>query len=249
MNTIYDCGIKFNPISVSEILKVVCELKKLGRRGIQITGVNLEQVAQLEKNEKFADYVNASDFVNIDGSIVYWYLKLKGYPIEGRALCADILYGLLDEAERKGETVFFLGATQDIIERLVTDIHQKYPHIIISGYHNGYFDDDAEIVEMIKSASPTYLFLGMPTPKKEFFISEYKSVLNASVCFGVGGMFDILAGEVNRAPAWIQKCHMEWLYRISQNPIGHTKRVWRALVPCVKVMWRYRKTPKNQVIE
>ena len=85
MNTIYDCGIKFNPISVSEILKVIGELKKLGRRGIQITGVNLEQVAQLEKNEKFADYVNASDIVNIDGSIVYWYLKLKGYPIEGRA--------------------------------------------------------------------------------------------------------------------------------------------------------------------
>ena len=246
MNTIYDCGIKFNPMSVGEILNAVSEWKMSGRSGIQITGVNLEQIALLEKNEKFADDINSSDIVNVDGSIVYWYLKSKGYQIEERALCADIFIGLLEEADRKGESVFFLGATQEVIERLVFNIQQQYPNIVISGYHNGYFEDDTKIVDIIKSVSPTYLFLGMPTPKKESFISTYKSELNASVCFGVGGMFDIMAGKANRAPAWIQKCHMEWLYRISQNPIGHTKRIWRALIPCLKIMWRHFSVRKKQ---
>ena len=88
----------------------------------------------------------------------------------------------------------------------------------------------------------------MPSPMKERFASKYKYVLNTRVCLGVGGMFDIIAGKANRAPAWIQKCGMEWFYRITQNPVGHTKRILCAFFPCMSVFLKYLFEKRNQSI-
>ena len=88
----------------------------------------------------------------------------------------------------------------------------------------------------------------MPSPYKERFITKYKNELNTSVCFGVGGMFDIIAGKAERAPLWVQKCGLEWLYRITQNPLGHTKRVFRALPACFWVFGKYLFTSKKQLV-
>ena len=244
--TVYDCGVKFNLMSPVEVVREVSTLSEQGKTGIQITGVNLEQIALLKKNEAFADYVNASDLVNVDGTIVYIYLRLKGYPIKQRTLCADILYEFLKDADLRGDDVYFLGATQESVEAVVSNIQTQYPNIQVVGYHNGYFEDELEVVQDIKSKHPKYLFIGMPSPHKERFITKYKSEMGASICFGVGGMFDIIAGKAERAPFWIQRCGLEWLYRISQNPGGHTKRVLKALPACLWVISRYLFTSKKK---
>ncbi len=246
--TVHDCGIKFNLMSPVEVACKVETWLEQGKTGLQITGVNLEQIALLKKDESFADYVNASDIVNVDGTIVYLFLKLKGHPIKQRTLCADILYEFLKSADQEGDSVFFLGAAQDSVEAVVVNIQTQYPNINIVGYHNGYFEDEHEVVQEIKSARPKYLFIGMPSPYKERFITKYKNELNTSVCFGVGGMFDIIAGKAERAPLWVQKCGLEWLYRITQNPLGHTKRVFRALPACFWVFGKYLFTSKKQLV-
>ena len=235
MNTIHSCGIKINPISVDEVISLTDKWMENGDKGIQITGINLEQIALLSKNPHFRDFVNSSDIVNIDGMIVYWYLKLKGYKIQYRTLCADILLKMLANANQRKQKIYLLGAEQDTIERLVSVMNEKYPDIIICGFHNGFFKDEKIIVSDISEKKPDYLFIGMPSPFKERFISTYKKQLNTGVCFGVGGMFDILAGKVQRAPEKVQKLGIEWLYRITQNPVGHSKRIMRALLPCLKV--------------
>lgn len=248
MNTIFDCGIKFNPITANEVLDFVNHWGKEGKKGIQITGVNIEQIALLEKNNEFASYINNSDIVNIDGTIVYLFLKLKGYKIKQKTLCADILYKFLHDANEKRDSIYLLGATQDTIEKVVENIHKQFPNIIIAGYNNGYFKDEKPIVEDIKNRNPKYVFLGMPSPMKERFITKNKANLNAVVCFGVGGMFDIIAGKASRAPKWIQYFGFEWLYRITQNPIGHTKRIGRALFPCLKVFLKNLFKRKSQIM-
>lgn len=247
MNTIYTCGIKINPMTVEEIVSQVNQWVDEGRKNIQLTGVNARQIAFLDKDKNFASYINSSDIVNIDGTLVYLYLKLKGYKVKKKTLCADILYRFLDEANQKGESIYLLGATQEIVEKVADNIKKQYPNIIIAGTHDGYFKDNEEsVVEDIRAKSPKYLFLGMPSPMKERFVTNNE--LNATVNFGVGGMFDIIAGKSSRAPGWVQRFGLEWFYRITQNPIGHTKRVFWVLFPCLKIFSKDIFKPKKQII-
>ena len=173
---------------------------------------------------------------------------MRGFKYVQRTLCADLLYGLLAEADRNHESIYLLGAGQDVIENVAARIKESYPGLKIAGYNNGYFKSEAEIVETIGKCAPDYLFLGMPSPMKERFISVNKDRLNARVSLGVGGMFDIIAGKAKRAPVWIQRCGLEWFYRITQNPVEHTKRVCRALFPCMAVFVKYLFEKRNQVI-
>ena len=93
------------------------------------------------------------------------------------------------------------------------------------GFHDGFFkeDEETEIVELINKSKPNILFLGLPSPKKEFFVEKYKTQLNVNYVLGVGGFFDILAGAIKRAPVWMQKVGLEWFYRFLQEP----KRLFR----------------------
>ena len=239
MNTIYTCGIKINPINIDEVSAITEQWLREGKKGFQITGVNVEQIAYLRKYPEFKEYINSSDVVNIDGVSVSWYLKLKGYKLNGRALCADILQELLQNANENHRSIYLLGATQETIEKLVKVISEKYENIRIVGYNNGYFSDEQVIVDDIAEKQPDYLFIGMPSPFKERFITTNKDVLRTGVCFGVGGMFDIMAGNVKRAPERIQKLGLEWLYRMSQDPVKHTRRVIKALIPCCYVFTKH----------
>ena len=95
----------------------------------------------------------------------------------------------------------------------------------ISGFRDGFFKEDEEpgIVELINTSKPHILFLGLPSPKKEFFVEKYKTQLKVNYILGVGGYFDILAGTIKRAPVWMQKIGLEWFYRFLQEP----KRLFR----------------------
>lgn len=249
MNTVYTCGIKINPITTEQALEYVEDCFAKNKKGIQITGVNIEQFALLNKNKNFKDYVNSSDIVNIDGIVVYLYLKLKFYKVKQRTLCADIMEAMLQKANEKGRSIYLLGAEEETVKKLVEVVGGKYPNIKIVGYHNGFFKDEKAIVNDIASKSPDYLFIGMPSPFKERFITTYKNELNTGICFGVGGMFDILAGVAKRAPEKYQKLGIEWIYRITQNPKGHSRRVFRALMPALCVFLKHLFERKPQVME
>ena len=166
MNTVHTCGIKINPIPTEEVLQYVEECFEKNKKGIQITGVNIEQFALLDKDKNFKDYVNSSDIVNIDGIVVYLYLKLKMYKVKQRTLCADIMEGMLTTANQKGRSIYLLGAEEQTIKKLAEVVGNKYPNIKIVGYHNGFFKDEKAIVKEIASKSPDYLFIGMPSPFK-----------------------------------------------------------------------------------
>lgn len=247
MNTIYTCGLKINPICVDEISDITEQWLLEGKKGLQITGINIEQVAYSYKFSEFKEFINDSNIVNIDGISIYCYLKLKGYKLNSRTLCADIFQRLLKNANDNYRSIYLLGATQETVETLVSVISSEFKNINIVGSHNGYFSDERVIIDDIADKRPDYLFIGMPSPFKERFIAKNKRFLQAGVCFGVGGMFDIMAGNVKRAPEKIQKLGLEWLYRIIQNPAKHTQRVWRALIPCCYVFLKHIFEPRKQI--
>jgi N-acetylglucosaminyldiphosphoundecaprenol N-acetyl-beta-D-mannosaminyltransferase len=116
--------------------------------------------------------------------------------------------------------VYFLGARQEVLERMLLRVADRFPGLKVAGSRNGYFDDSEQeaIADGIARSGAQMLFLGMTSPKKEIFTAAHGARTGARVVHGVGGSFDILAGITKRAPAAWQRWGLEWLYRVLQEP-------------------------------
>ena len=203
---------------------------------LQQTGINAHAVVSVQHDKLMRKAINNSDLVNVDGLPVVWALNLLGYKGVIKATCADIFENLLKLANDKGYKPFFLGSKPEIIKLTIKNLKEKYPKLQIAGYHHGYFNTDTtqDIANTIKDSKADMLFLGISSPKKELFSTQYKEYMQVPYTLGVGGMFDIIAGKTKRAPLWMQNLGLEWFYRFIQEP----RRMWkRYLVGNSKFIW------------
>lgn len=186
--------------------------------------VNVAKLVQMQKDAELSDAVRSCDIINIDGAGVVFGGRLLGLPIPERVAGIDLFHKLLQHAEKTGLSVFFLGAKSDVIEEAVTNIRSLHPDLAIAGYHHGYFwDREEEIVRTISASKADLLFVGIKSPLKERFINKWSEKLGVGFAMGVGGTFDIASGRVARAPAWMQRYGLEWLFRVIQEP----RRMWK----------------------
>jgi N-acetylglucosaminyldiphosphoundecaprenol N-acetyl-beta-D-mannosaminyltransferase len=131
---------------------------------------------------------------------------------------------LLAHAALRDYPVFLLGGTREVVERTAAVCRERHAGLKIAGYHHGYFwEDEAAVVEAIRVSGARLLFVAITSPKKENFINRWKHELGADFVMGVGGTFDVIAGKVKRAPEWMRRCGLEWLFRVLQEP----RRMWR----------------------
>lgn len=191
----------------------------------QHTVVNAAKIVSAQKDPFLKKSILESDIVNIDGQPVVWAARLLGIPVPEKVSGSDLMVELLKGAEQKSWRLFFLGAKPEILKRMLEKLKIQYPNLQIVGDRDGYFKEDEtkRIAEQIRNAKPDILFVGMPTPRKENFIRDYKDFMQVPFSMGVGGNFDILAGETKRAPRWLQKIGLEWLFRLCQEP----RRLWK----------------------
>src|SRR5262249_13080928 len=155
-----------------------------------------------------------------DGMAIVWASHALRQPLPERVAGIDLFEELLKLGNQKRYSIYLLGATQRVMDRLVERISRQYPNLKIAGSRNGYFEDaeGEKIAMQVADAQPDMLFLGMTSPKKEIFLAKYEELMDVPVCHGVGGSFDVLAGQVRRAPATWQRLGLEWLYRVLQEP-------------------------------
>lgn len=224
MKEINAFGLRINPFTISEFVEIIEAGIKNNKQIIQ-SGVNASSIVELEQNHDLLEAYNNCDLINIDGMSLVWALRFFGYKVPSRVACPDLAEKVLRLAELNNYRIFLLGTRKEHLQSAVNNIHIKYPKLEISGYRDGYFkeEDDPGIVELINQTKPNILFLGLPSPKKEFFVEKYKNQLNVNYILGVGGFFDILAGTIKRAPVWMQRVGLEWFYRFMQEP----KRLFR----------------------
>ena len=186
--------------------------------------VNVAKLVSMQKNKELFNSVNNSDIINIDGMGVVWGANILGYKIKERVAGIDLFQGLLELSSKKKYPIFLLGSKQHIVKKTVSILKNKYQNLEISGYHHGYFwENEEEVVKKIKDSKAKILFVAITSPKKENFINKWKDELGVEFVMGVGGTFDVISGKVNRAPEFIQKIGMEWLYRLLQEP----RRMWK----------------------
>jgi N-acetylglucosaminyldiphosphoundecaprenol N-acetyl-beta-D-mannosaminyltransferase len=237
MNSISIWGIKINPLKKVEIVDLIDKHITNNPWTFHLTGVNPETIAQANQNLALREAINSSDLVNIDNMLVVTTLRLLRYKVPERAACPDIFELLMKLADTKGYSVFFLGAKEEVLQLMLTNLYAKYPKLKVAGVRNGYYKPEEEpaIVKGIESLKPDMLFIALPSPQKELFIHHYKKNLGARFAFGIGGVFDVQAGKVTRAPAWMRNIGLEGFHRAVQNPANYGKRYTTYYLPFLKL--------------
>jgi len=197
--------------------------------------VNVAKLVNMRKDSELAQSVTECDIINIDGMGVVWGARFLGHQVPERVAGVDLFLELNAMAAQEQMPVFYLGAKSEIVEKTAAAMQAKHPQLVIAGYHHGYFwDDEHAIVEKIRQSGAKLLFVAITSPKKENFINRWQEQLGVLFVMGVGGTFDVVAGHVSRAPSWMQKSGLEWLYRVLQEP----RRMWkRYLVTNSRYAW------------
>lgn len=187
--------------------------------------VNVSKFMEMRKDPQLKKIIEDCQIINADGMPLVWASKLLGDPLPERVTGIDLFYNLIKLSSEKGYRPFFFGAREWVVKDVVETFKAKYPDLQVAGFRNGYYNKDEEgnIAEMIKDSKADMLFVGFSSPMKEKFLNKWMPVMNVPFCMGVGGSFDIVAGKTQRAPEWMQKTGLEWLYRIIQEP----RRMWK----------------------
>jgi N-acetylglucosaminyldiphosphoundecaprenol N-acetyl-beta-D-mannosaminyltransferase len=181
---------------------------------------NSEMLAIAAEDHELARILNSADLATADGIGVVIASKILGEPLEERVAGFDLINRLFKEFAEEEINFYFLGSKPGIVDRAAASLKKDYPSLNISGYHHGYIDcdDQQQVIEEINSKNIDLLLVGMGVPLQEKFLDDNLNSLKVGAAVTVGGSFDVLAGEVNRAPLWMQKAALEWLYRLLQEP-------------------------------
>lgn len=220
------------PVDILSVNETIVKIDNAisSRERLQHVALNVAKLVSLGSNATLRNDVESSDIVGIDGMGIVLALKCMGFENVSRVSGVDLMNSTLNLCAQKGYRPFFLGATPQVVEKAVSIASEHNPGLNFAGWHHGYFKESEEdaLLKEINASGADCLFIAMPTPRKERLLAQWRNSLNVPFIMGVGGSFDVLAGKVKRAPAWVQRNGFEWLYRVYQEP----GRMW----------WRYTKT-------
>lgn len=211
---------------------------------VVINTINPHSYCVAEKDEVFRSALKSSDILLPDGiGIVLAARFLKAKQIR-KIAGADLHQFCLEKANAEGKKVFYLGASQNTLDKITERLKQDYPNLSVQSFSPPYktiFSDDENktMIEKVNAFEPDFLFIGMTAPKQEKWVFEHKDKLNARVISSIGAVFDFYAGTVKRPhPFWI-KIGLEWLIRFVKEP---KRLAQRNLVSMPKFIWVVLKT-------
>lgn len=210
-----------------------------------IVTANPEIVLSARKDSKFLKIINNADYVIPDGIGIIKGAKSLGTPLHERITGFDTLKYLIETADRKQLKVYLLGAKPEVIKATADKIEKDYPQVDLVGYHDGYFKDDAPIVDEIAEKKPNVILVALGYPKQEYFIEKYRQKADA-IWIGVGGSFDVFSGTKKRAPKVFQKLSLEWFYRLITEPTRFGRML--AIPKYMKLIKQEKIVNKKQVV-
>jgi N-acetylglucosaminyldiphosphoundecaprenol N-acetyl-beta-D-mannosaminyltransferase len=215
-------GVDVDALSFDETIDRAFELAEASGTSQHVV-LNAAKVVLMSKDDRLRNIVAGCDLVNADGQSVVWASRLLGRPLPERVAGIDLFNAIVERAARTGHRLYFLGATDEVLTAMIGVLRARYPALVIAGHHNGYWSDDNDVIAEVRRAQPHFLFLAIPSPRKEYWLSQHLDSLAVPFVMGVGGTFDVVAGKVRRAPRWAQRIGCEWVYRLVQEP----RRMWK----------------------
>lgn len=221
-------GVKVHAVGMDEAVSIIHQWMREAEHH-QVVTVGTEMIMAAQENKHFAEIINQAELVVPDTSGVLWAAKRIGAAMQEKVAGIDLTGRLLSIAAKEGFGVFLLGGKPGIAELAAKEMIQRYPDLIIAGTHDGYFkaesDEEKKVIDKILSSQAKLLLVGMGFPHQEEWLAMHLKEIGVSVGIGVGGSFDVFAGVLKRAPQWMIRFHIEWLFRLFQEP----KR-WRRML-------------------
>lgn len=194
-----------------------------------VVTANAEIIMMCQKDAEYKDIVcQNADLVLADGAGTVWAGRKLGHNVPERVAGCDLFVELSKMAAKKNYKVFFFGAAPGVAEAARDKLLAMAPGLQVAGCRNGYFkeEDNKEIIAEINNSGAELLFIALGAPKQEKWLAKYRAQLKPQILMGVGGSFDVLAGKMERAPLWMQKASLEWLFRLYKQP----SRIGRMMV-------------------
>ncbi|GAC1540273.1 MAG: WecB/TagA/CpsF family glycosyltransferase [Candidatus Velthaea sp.] len=216
-------GCRVDAVDGAGAVARIAELAQ-GSGGALVVTLGVEMVMAAQRNPRFRDIVNGADLVTCDTIGLLLASRARGGPLHERVTGVELVDALAARSAERGDIRLYLfGAGGDTAERAARALERKFPGVIILGARNGFFSDEESpaIAAAIKASGANVVCAGLGSPKQEIWLQRYAAAAGC-VGIGVGGSFDVFAGNVQRAPRIVQRIGMEWAYRLAREP-----RRWR----------------------
>lgn len=210
-------GVWFDNVTMDEALEKAKEILA-GEKARYVVTPNAEIVYESMRSEEFCTLLNDAALVLPDGAGVVLGSKILKTPLKEKVAGVDFADHLLGLLAETGGSVYLLGSKPGIAELAAEKMLEKHPGLTIAGMADGYFKEEAPVIEKINAAKPDVLFVCLGAPKQERFMAAHADALQVKLMAGLGGSLDSFAGTVKRAPKWMIDLSLEWLYRLLKEP-------------------------------
>ncbi len=232
-------GVGIHPVNMHTVIPIIFDSLKNKHKGyVCVTGVH--GVIEAQSNLAFKRILNRSFLTVPDGMPIVWTGKIMGFKNIGRVYGPDLMREICDKGRAFGIRHFLYGGRPGVAQLLQKRLEELYPGINIVGTFTPPFRplnpaEKAELFRTLECTKPDILWVGISTPKQELFMHEYLEELPTILMFGVGAAFDIITGLVPQAPCWVQRCGLEWFFRLCTEPRRLFKR-YAKIVPLYPIL-------------
>jgi N-acetylglucosaminyldiphosphoundecaprenol N-acetyl-beta-D-mannosaminyltransferase len=216
-------GLPLHSFTMESVIRHLILESSAGRGGYVVTP-NLDNMHALSRDQDLRERALAAEVRVADGMPLVWASRIKGDPLPGRVPGSDLIVGLAEELARSGMRLFLLGGGPGTADRAAATLRERFPDLQIAGTHcppHGY-ERRPEEMERIRralvEADPDFVYFGLPFPKASALAAELRPSLPNAWFLGLGISFSFVCGEVDRAPAWMQRGGLEWVHRLYQEP-------------------------------
>mgnify|MGYP004656130937 FL=1 len=210
-------GLQFDNITMEEALDAAKALLQ-GEHAARVVTPNAEIAYEALHDENMRTLLNSAELMLPDGAGVVLASKILKTPLKQKVAGVDFADGLLGVLETTGQSLYLLGSKPGIGELAAQKMMQKHPRLKIAGIADGYFQDEAPVIDKINASGADVLFVCLGAPKQEQFMARHQKALHVKLMAGLGGSLDSFAGTVKRAPKWMIRLNLEWLYRLIKEP-------------------------------
>jgi len=214
--------------TLSEATELCLQFAKDPGAGHHVVTINAFGIMMMRDRPLVRMAIQDASLIVPDGISMTLAARLFGVRVRGRVTGVAVTHGLLHRAVSEGLRVYCFGSREEVVQALVPALQTTYPGLIVAGVRNGYFqpEDETTISAEIRNSNTDVLLVGLPNPMAEEWIYRHKASLGVGVIIGVGGTFDVMSGKLKRAPAWMQRLGIEWLWRFLLEP----RKRWKIIL-------------------
>ncbi len=218
------CGVDFDNVTMTEAVDRAMQILDGSETCYAVTP-NAEIVWEAMHDKELCKLINDAALVLPDGAGVVMGAKMLGTPLKEKVAGIEFGDKLMEAMAKSGHTLYLLGGKPGVAEAAAKKCLEKYPGLQIVGTADGYFKEEAPVVEKLNASGADAAFVCLGAPKQEKFMRSHQQELKVKFMIGLGGSLDGFAGNVKRAPGWMIRCNLEWLYRLLKEP----KRIGRMM--------------------